>query len=68
MENLINDINGLKVVNNCVQDYTIVLSSRDLRHLGQITGIQSVNLSKNLNSSDEINDWLRSYCPPPFFL
>ena len=61
MENLINDINGLKVVNNCVQDYTIVLSSRDLRHLGQITGIQSVNLSKNLNSADEISFTVSKY-------
>nr|DAE28644.1 MAG TPA: tail protein [virus sp. ctmTa7] len=55
MENLINDINGLKVIHNMIQDYTIVLSSRDLRHLGQITGIQNVNLNKNLNSADEIS-------------
>lgn len=55
MENLINDINGLKVIHNMIQDYTIILSSRDLRHLGQITGIQNVNLNKNLNSADEIS-------------
>lgn len=55
MGNLINDINGLKVIHNMIQDYTIILSSRDLRHLGQITGIQNVNLNKNLNSADEIS-------------
>lgn len=61
MKNLINDINGLKVIHNMIQDYTIVLSSRDLRHLGQITGIQNVNLNKNLNSADEISFTISKY-------
>ncbi len=61
MENLINDINGLKIINNTVQDYTIVLSSRDLRHLGQINGISNVNLTKNLNSADELSFTVSKY-------
>lgn len=40
-----------------VDDYTIVLSTRDYRHLGQISGIQpeSINVVRNLNSAHEIS-------------
>lgn len=46
---------GLKFNNGRVEDYTIVLSTRDYRHLGQLTGIKDVVSSGNMNAADEIS-------------
>ena len=45
----------LKFNNGVVEDYTIVLSTRDYRHLGQLTGVKSVHYSANLNSPNELS-------------
>lgn len=47
--------------NGIVEDYTIVLSTRDFRHLGQITGIRSVNNVNNLNSANELSFTICKY-------
>ena len=49
--------------NGRVEDYTIVLSTRDYRHLGQITGIKSEEIEKsdNLNSANEISFSINKY-------
>ena len=41
--------------NGIVEDYTIVLASRDLRKLGQITGVENVRFKNNLNSASELS-------------
>lgn len=46
---------GLKFNNGRVEDYTIVLSTKDYRHLGQLTGIKNVVSSGNMNAADEIS-------------
>lgn len=43
----------LSINNGFVQDYTIVLASKNLRKLGQITGFKNVSNSNNLNSANE---------------
>lgn len=47
----------IKFKNGIVEDYTIILSTRDYRHQGQITGIKSdtVEHSANLNSANELS-------------
>lgn len=47
-------MNPLRLVNGRVEDYTIVLSTRDYRHLGQLTGLRTVNNTNNLNSANEL--------------
>lgn len=53
----------LNIRNNRVEDYTIILSTRDHRYLGQLNGIQSdsVNLTKNLNSANVMSFTLYKY-------
>lgn len=45
----------LKLKNGHVEDYTIVLSTRDFRHLGQLTGITETNNANHLNSANELS-------------
>lgn len=45
----------LKFKNGIVKDYTIILSTRDYRHLGQLTGLKAVNNVHNLNSANELS-------------
>ena len=49
--------------NGLVEDYTIILSTRDHRHLGQITGIKSENVQSvnNLNSANEMSFSIYKY-------
>lgn len=51
----------LNVKNGVVQDYTIVLCTRNYKRLGQIAKIQSVNTNNNLNSADEISFSISKY-------
>lgn len=41
--------------NGVVEDYTIVLCTRDKRMLGQLTGLKGVNYKGNLNSAHEMS-------------
>lgn len=54
-------MNTLKKINGVVQDYTIVLSSRSKKHLGQLTGLSNINYNHNLNSADEMSFSLNKY-------
>ena len=45
----------IRFKNNKVEDYTIVLSTRDKRHLGQLNGIKGVVHSANMNSANEMS-------------
>lgn len=45
----------LKFKNGIVKDYTIILSTRDYGHLGQLTGLRAVNNVHNLNSANEMS-------------
>lgn len=45
----------LRLINNRVEDYTIVLSTRDKRHLGQIYGVKGVVSSCKMNAANEIS-------------
>lgn len=47
----------LRLVNNRVEDYTIILSNNSFQHYGQLTGIESssINGSFNLSSAQEIS-------------
>lgn len=45
----------IKFINGRVEDYTIVLSTRDKRHLGQISGIKSVQSHGSLRNANEIS-------------
>ena len=49
--------------NGRIEDYTIVLSTRDYRHLGQLTGIKSENIqnSNHLSSANEMSFSLYKY-------
>lgn len=50
-------MNILNLVNNRVENYTIVLSNRSFQHYGQLTGIkfEETNGSFNLNSANELS-------------
>lgn len=43
----------LKFKNGKVEDYTIVLSTRNYHHLGQLSGLRSVNSGLNLSNANE---------------
>lgn len=47
----------LNLVNNCVEDYTIILSNKSFQHYGQLSGVKSTetNGSFNLNSANELS-------------
>ena len=45
----------IRFKNNKVEDYTIVLSTRDKRHLGQLHGLKSVRHAENMNSANEMS-------------
>lgn len=47
----------LNIVNNRVEDYTIILSNKSFQHYGQLTGIKSSDLqgSFNLSSAQELS-------------
>ena len=45
----------LKMIEGVVQDYTIVLSTRDYRHLGQISKLKNVNHNEHLNNASELS-------------
>ena len=45
----------LNFKNGIVEDYTIVLSTRDYRHLGQLCLLKDANYTRNLNSANEIH-------------
>lgn len=47
----------LRIKNGQIEDYTIILSTKDHRHLGQLTGIKSENIEGvfNLNSANELS-------------
>lgn len=45
----------IKFKNGRVEDYTIVLSTRDKRHLGQLYGLKSVTYSGNMNNANEMS-------------
>lgn len=47
-------MNQLKFKNGVVEEYTIVLCTRDYRKLGQLTGLKNLQYSNNLNSANEI--------------
>ncbi len=47
--------------NGKVEDYTIVLSTRDYRHLGQLTGIRGINNINNLNKANEMSFTICKY-------
>ena len=53
----------LNIKNGRIEDYTIVLSTRDYRHLGQITGIKSENVESgnHLNSANELSFTIMKY-------
>jgi len=51
----------IKFKNGKVEDYTIVLSTRDYRHLGQLTGVKGVNYVGNLNSANELSFTICKY-------
>ena len=50
-------MNILNLVNNRVENYTIILSNRSFQHYGQLTGIkfEDTNGSFNLNSANELS-------------
>lgn len=50
-------MNILNLVNNRIENYTIVLSNRSFQHYGQLTGIkfEDTNGSFNLNSANELS-------------
>lgn len=50
-------MNILNLVNNRVENYTIILSNRSFQHYGQLTGIkfEETNGSFNLNSANELS-------------
>lgn len=50
-------MNILNLVNNRVENYTIILSNRGFQHYGQLTGIkfEETNGSFNLNSANELS-------------
>lgn len=50
-------MNKLNVINNQVENYTIILSNRSFQHYGQLTGIkfEDTNASFNLNSAQELS-------------
>ena len=45
----------IRFKNNKVEDYTIVLSTRDMRHLGQLHGLKGIVYSGNMNSANEMS-------------
>lgn len=45
----------LKIINGNVEDYTIVLSTRDKRHLGQLYGVKGVVSSCKMNAANEMS-------------
>ena len=45
----------LRFINNRVEDYTIVLSTRDKRHLGQLNGIKGIVSSCKMNAANEMS-------------
>lgn len=45
----------IRFKNGIVEDYTIVLSTRDKRHLGQLNGLKSVRNAANMNSANEMS-------------
>lgn len=45
----------VKFKNGRVEDYTIVLSTRDKRHLGHLYGIKGVTYSGNMNGANEMS-------------
>ena len=45
----------IKFKNGRVEDYTIVLSTRDYRHLGQLHGLKGTTYSGNMNSANEMS-------------
>ena len=45
----------VKFKNGRVEDYTIVLSTRDKRHLGQLYGLKSITYSGHMNSANEMS-------------
>lgn len=48
-------MNKLNFIEGLVQDYTIVLSTRSYKHLGQISKFKTVNSIQKLNSANEIS-------------
>lgn len=51
----------LRIIEGVVQDYTIVLSTRDYKHLGQIIKLKNVNHNENLNSASEFSFTVNKY-------
>ena len=53
----------LNIKNGRIEDYTIVLSTRSYKHLGQITGIKSdaVQCNNHLNSANELSFTITKY-------
>lgn len=53
----------LNIKNGRIEDYTIVLSTRDYRHLGQITGIKSdtIQCGNHLSSANELSFTIVKY-------
>ena len=45
----------LKLVNGKVEDYTIVLATKELSHLGQLTGVTNITSVENLNAANEFS-------------
>ena len=45
----------VKFKNGRVEDYTIVLSTRDKRHLGQLYGLKGITYVGNMNSANEMS-------------
>lgn len=51
----------IKFQNGIVEEYTIVLASRDLRKHGQITGVSNIRFKNNLNSASEFTFTVNKY-------
>lgn len=47
--------------NSNMKQYTVVLSTRNYTHLGEIGTIENVNIRKNLNSADEFSFVVKKY-------
>ena len=45
----------IKFKNNKVEDFTLVLSTRSLQHLGQLSGIKNIKFNANLNSAQTLS-------------
>ena len=54
-------MNILDYQNGNVKDYTIILSTRDYRHLGKLTGVTNVHYAPNENSANEFSFNISKY-------